>query len=149
MNRDGKERLGALRKLLEEGELSTQEELREKLEKQEFAVTQSTISRDLRKIGAVRAVDGEGRTVYRLSEGLEPPVTAGSFGISCAKLQPTARSSSFTQRSDPPPSSRAIWTMSARTEFWGRSRATIRFSSLPRASIPKMSKPPSGPFVSV
>ena len=80
MNRDAKQRLEILRKLLEEGELSTQEELREKLEKQEFAVTQSTISRDLRKIGAVRAVDGEGRTVYRLSEELEPQAVAGSFG---------------------------------------------------------------------
>lgn len=80
MNRDGKQRLEVLRKLLEDGEPNTQEELREKLEKLEFAVTQSTISRDLRKLGAVRAVDGEGRTVYRLSEEMEPPVTAGSFG---------------------------------------------------------------------
>lgn len=60
------DRLSALRRLLEEGSLSTQEELREKLEKQRFSVTQSTISRDLRKLNAVRATDAEGRVVYRL-----------------------------------------------------------------------------------
>lgn len=60
------ERLEGLRALLAEGKLSTQDELRMKLEKQKFRVTQSTISRDLRRIGAVRAVDAEGNTVYRL-----------------------------------------------------------------------------------
>ncbi len=60
------ERLEVLRELLAEGKLTTQDELRMKLENQKFRVTQSTISRDLRKIGAVRAVDAEGNTVYRL-----------------------------------------------------------------------------------
>jgi transcriptional regulator of arginine metabolism len=60
------DRLETLRTLLAEGKLSTQDELRMKLEKQRFRVTQSTISRDLRKIGAVRAVDADGNTVYRL-----------------------------------------------------------------------------------
>lgn len=64
-------RLSLLRELLMKGTLATQEGLREKLEKMKFQVTQSTISRDLRKLGAVRTVDGEGRTVYRLSE-VEP-----------------------------------------------------------------------------
>lgn len=62
------DRLSALRELLISGDQSTQDELREKLEKQKFQVTQSTISRDLRKLGAVRAVDAQGRTVYRLPE---------------------------------------------------------------------------------
>ncbi len=60
------DRLESLRTLLAEGTLSTQDELRMKLEKRKFRVTQSTISRDLRKIGAVRAVDAEGNIVYRL-----------------------------------------------------------------------------------
>lgn len=38
--------------------------------KQNFEVTQSTISRDLRKIGAIKAVDASGSTVYRLAEDL-------------------------------------------------------------------------------
>lgn len=67
-NGDSKARLDALRELLGEGSLSTQDELREKLEKMEFAVTQSTISRDLRKLGAVKAIDPSGQTVYRLPD---------------------------------------------------------------------------------
>ena len=43
---EGKSRLEALRKLLSQGKLSTQDELREELEARKFAVTQSTISRD-------------------------------------------------------------------------------------------------------
>ena len=77
-NRDAKSRLDALRKLLDEGSLSTQDELREKLEKMDFAVTQSTISRDLRKIGAVKAIDPSGRTVYRLPDDNSAPVAAAS-----------------------------------------------------------------------
>lgn len=74
--RDSKARLEALKSLLLEAELSTQEDLREKLEQKDFVVTQSTISRDLRKLGAVKAIDGEGRTVYRLSDEFEPPASA-------------------------------------------------------------------------
>lgn len=77
----GKSRLDALRELLDEGTLSTQDELRDKLEKQGFDVTQSTISRDMRKIGAVRGFDSFGRTVYRLPEDISAPViTPGSMG---------------------------------------------------------------------
>jgi len=72
-NTDARSRLEALRKLLGEGTLSTQDELREKLERMEFAVTQSTISRDLRKLGAIKAIDPSGRTLYRLPE--EPTST--------------------------------------------------------------------------
>lgn len=70
---DSKARLTALRRLLETGAASTQDELRERLEEEGFEVTQSTISRSLRKLGAVKAVDEEGRTVYRLSLGEPPP----------------------------------------------------------------------------
>jgi transcriptional regulator of arginine metabolism len=69
-----KDRLQALRGLLNEGMQSTQDELREKLEKLQFKVTQSTISRDLRKLGAVKAIDPDGRTVYRLGDESTVPV---------------------------------------------------------------------------
>jgi transcriptional regulator of arginine metabolism len=59
-------RLTALRRLLSQEKLSTQDELREELEGLKFKVTQSTISRDLRRLGAVRAIDPDGRTVYQL-----------------------------------------------------------------------------------
>ncbi len=62
------ERLNALRKILESGKNSTQEELRDMLEAKGHDVNQSTISRDLRKIGAIKGTDNKSRTVYRLSE---------------------------------------------------------------------------------
>lgn len=61
-------RLQALRKLLVKEEASTQDELREELEKLDYDVNQSTISRDLRKLGAIKMLDTSGRTVYRLAE---------------------------------------------------------------------------------
>lgn len=65
---ESKSRQGVLMALLMKGELSTQEELVEELMKQNFEVTQSTISRDLRKLGAIKVIDSSGQTVYRLSE---------------------------------------------------------------------------------
>lgn len=71
---DTQGRLQALRKLLVKEDASTQDELREELEKLDFEVNQSTISRDLRKLGAIKMIDGSGRTVYRLADeiGLAP-----------------------------------------------------------------------------
>ena len=68
-------RLDILKSLLSEGQLSTQDELREKLEKLSFPVNQSTISRDLRKLGAIKVINHEGQTTYRLAEDtlIAPP----------------------------------------------------------------------------
>jgi transcriptional regulator of arginine metabolism len=65
---DTQSRLQALRRLLVKEDASTQDELREELEKLDFEVNQSTISRDLRKLGAIKMIDTSGRTVYRLAE---------------------------------------------------------------------------------
>lgn len=62
------ERLNALKKILESGKNSTQEDLRDMLEAKGHDVNQSTISRDLKKIGAIKGVDHKGRTTYRLSD---------------------------------------------------------------------------------
>ncbi len=78
---EGKSRLDALRRLLMQGSESTQDELREKLEKQSFPVTQSTISRDLRKLGAVKAVDTDGRTVYRMPDDVIAPLPVSSTSL--------------------------------------------------------------------
>lgn len=76
---DTAERLNSLRKLLSAGLISTQEELVEELRHQKFRVTQSTISRDLRKIGAIKGQDATGRTVYRLpSEESMPAIMPGN-----------------------------------------------------------------------
>lgn len=72
------DRLTTLRRLLEQERASTQDELREELEAQKFKVTQSTISRDLRRIGAIRAIDIDGRTVYRLPEDVPLPPSAAT-----------------------------------------------------------------------
>lgn len=72
------ERLNSLRRLLAAGEISTQEELVEELGRQKFRVTQSTISRDLRKLGAVKGQDPAGRTVYRLPDDVIAPVMTGN-----------------------------------------------------------------------
>ena len=78
MMHGSKNRLDVLRRLLADGELSTQEELRDKLQKKEFEVTQSTVSRDLRKLGAIRAIDTDGRNIYRLPDEFEAPRAAQS-----------------------------------------------------------------------
>lgn len=81
------DRLEVLRTLLAEGKLSTQDELRVKLEKQKFRVTQSTISRDLRRIGAVRAVDAEGNTVYRLPDAAGAEAAAAAAADTVRTVQ--------------------------------------------------------------
>lgn len=73
-----KDRFEALRKLLQRGEASTQADLRETLVRQGFAVTQSTISRDLRRLGAIRTVDGAGRMGYHLAEEFAEPAPHGT-----------------------------------------------------------------------
>lgn len=62
------ERLNVLKKILESGKNSTQEEIREMLEAKGFDVNQSTISRDIKKLGAIKGTDKKGRTTYRLSD---------------------------------------------------------------------------------
>lgn len=65
---DTQERLLVLRQLIREGEASTQEELCTALKRKKFEVTQSTVSRDLRRIGAVKATNSEGEIIYLLPE---------------------------------------------------------------------------------
>lgn len=64
------ERLQTLRRLLESEQAGTQDEIRAALEEENFEVNQSTISRDLKKLGAIKMIDASGRTVYRLAESL-------------------------------------------------------------------------------
>ncbi len=62
------DRLQILKDILYAGSASTQDEIREALEKRKFSVTQSTVSRDLKRVGAIKTIDADGRTVYRLGE---------------------------------------------------------------------------------
>ena len=75
----GKRRLDLLRKLLSQKSLSTQENLRDKLSEQGHPVTQSTISRDLRKLGTIKIIDASGQTGYRLSDDGPPLAKTSSL----------------------------------------------------------------------
>ncbi len=64
--------------------MSTQVELVQALRDQQFPVTQSTISRDLSRLGAVKARDGSGRVVYRMPDeqsAISPLPTADLKGL--------------------------------------------------------------------
>ena len=63
----------ALKSLLVEGQTGTQEELCEALEKHGFKVNQSTISRLLRKVKAVKIENEKGESVYSLPRQPAPP----------------------------------------------------------------------------
>jgi transcriptional regulator of arginine metabolism len=62
------ERQMVLRQLIREGTASTQEELCKALRQKGYDVTQSTVSRDLRRINAIKATNSEGEVIYRLPE---------------------------------------------------------------------------------
>ena len=68
MKSDSQERLQVLRQLIRVGAASTQEELCDALKEKKFAVTQSTVSRDLRRIGAIKTINSENEIIYRLPE---------------------------------------------------------------------------------
>ncbi len=64
-----------LRDLLIKGTVSTQEEICDALEALEHPMTQSKVSRMLRKVGAVKAKNESGQIVYRLPREPAPPTT--------------------------------------------------------------------------
>lgn len=62
------ERLKTLREIIKTEPTSTQQELVEKLKQAGFKVTQSTVSRDLKKIGAMKVFLPDGTYEYTLPE---------------------------------------------------------------------------------
>ena len=60
------QRLSVLAQLLGEGQFSSQEELAQALARARMPVTQATLSRDLRSLGAGKRPDRSGRSVYQL-----------------------------------------------------------------------------------
>lgn len=77
---ESQKRINLLRKLLLGGKISTQEDLVAELRRHKFNITQSTISRDLRRIGAIKTSDAQGNTIYKLADRPvnEAPVAASS-----------------------------------------------------------------------
>ncbi len=72
LKNESQERLLMLRQLIRAGTSSTQDELVKALKRKKFNVNQSTISRDLRRIGAIKTTNANGEIVYRLSESPVP-----------------------------------------------------------------------------
>ena len=73
----------ALRSLILEGVAANQKEFCKALKQKKYEVTQSTVSRDLRRIGAIKTVNKEGETIYMLPEqqqSLLPPTVSQGLG---------------------------------------------------------------------
>jgi len=60
-------RLIAIEKIIENSEVSSQDELIKKLRKEGIVCTQATLSRDLRQLGVLRVPNGKGGYRYTLS----------------------------------------------------------------------------------
>ncbi len=77
------ERLKTLKEFIREGEANTQDDLVKALRKRKFDVTQSTVSRDLRRIGAVRSTDLDGNIVYLLADEQQvlPPEVSEDISV--------------------------------------------------------------------
>lgn len=86
---DTKTRLQVLRELIRQGEASTQDELCQALRKKNFDVTQSTVSRDIRRIGAIKAINSSGEVIYKLPEDHQalPPQASHSLQLLITEIQ--------------------------------------------------------------
>lgn len=71
--------LDALRRILSEKGAGTQEDLRSELGKLGFEVNQSTISRCLRKLGAIKTFSPDGDAFYKLPTDPSPPAVEASI----------------------------------------------------------------------
>lgn len=75
------DRLQVLKSLLLTGEAHTQESIQKYLKQKKYKVNQSTISRDLKRLGAIRTIDPDGSLVYRLADSLSSaPIPHGLLG---------------------------------------------------------------------
>ncbi len=71
--------LEVLREILAKKGAGTQEDLRTELEKQGFEVNQSTISRNLRKLGAIKIFNPSGDACYKLPDEEVLPAVESSL----------------------------------------------------------------------
>lgn len=64
-----KSRLEEIVTLVEQNEIETQEELTSLLKEAGYSVTQATVSRDIKKLGLIKAPGKNGRQVYTIPKG--------------------------------------------------------------------------------
>jgi transcriptional regulator of arginine metabolism len=98
---ESQERLSVLRQLIREGAASTQEELCAALKQKKFDVTQSTVSRDLRRIGAIKANNTEGAVIYHLPEDHLPQVLRASHDVSSLVVEIQANENMIVMHTAP------------------------------------------------
>ncbi len=63
-----KERLDAIRRILQTETVSNQEELLKELNNNGFSITQATLSRDIKQLKVIKVQDGNGNYAYRLPD---------------------------------------------------------------------------------
>ena len=63
-----KERLEAIRQIIQKETIGNQEELLNRLNEKGFSTTQATLSRDIKQLNIVKISDNEGNYVYRLPD---------------------------------------------------------------------------------
>ena len=63
-----KDRLAALRLVILSNEMGSQEEVIQAMARQSIAITQATLSRDMKQLKVAKAANSEGRYVYALPE---------------------------------------------------------------------------------
>lgn len=68
---DRNKRLRAIRDIITNKKISSQEKLLEELEKEGFQVTQATVSRDIQSLNLVKVRDAEKNEFYALSESYQ------------------------------------------------------------------------------
>jgi len=77
--KDRQARLEAIRKLIRTEKIKSQDTLLEHLEREGFAVTQATLSRDLKLLKVGKISDGRGSYVYTLTDDDERQDTGNGF----------------------------------------------------------------------
>ena len=78
--------LEALRRILSKKGAGTQEDLRTELESMGLEVNQSTISRGLRKLGAIKTFSPTGEAFYKLPTEMAPPAVEASIADLVTKI---------------------------------------------------------------
>lgn len=87
MSRSGRQ--ATLRQLIIEGRYTSQAELQEALAQQGILASQSTLSKDLHALGAVRQRDGQGALIYVLQQ--QDHAAMDKLARLCAELVQTMR----------------------------------------------------------
>lgn len=79
MNRNARERL--ILEIVATHPVSTQEELARELGRRGAAVTQATVSRDVKRLGLVKVADREGAYRYSVSNGTSPATPSSEVNL--------------------------------------------------------------------